>query len=76
MEGNEFSNLLNGPEEDELSGLKIEERKRQRSESHEFLDTASVTQHSHKGSVLSHNDCSDTTPIDLAKIARQASQSK
>lgn len=62
-EGNEFLNLENGPEENELSGLKSEERKRQRIEAHEFSDTTLINQHAHKGSVLSHNDCSEPPPL-------------
>lgn len=34
--GNVFQKLTNGPEEEELNGLKLEERKRQRIEAHEF----------------------------------------
>lgn len=75
-EGSEFLKSFNGPEEDELSGLNIEERKRQRSEAHEFSDTTIFNQHSHQGSVLSHNDCPDTTTNVLATLARQASHPK
>lgn len=37
-EGNSFVIFSSGPDEEELSRLKLEERKRQHSEAHEFSD--------------------------------------
>lgn len=50
-EGNTFNN---GPADEELVGLKLEERKRQRSEAHGLSDTAMSHNISHRNLLFSH----------------------
>lgn len=83
-EGKDNSNFGDGPEEDELDGLQIMERKRMRGgpDCFEVMDTIGDFQHgpgnmrgnTSTGVVLSEMDCSTPSESELAKLALQASQ--
>lgn len=62
-----------GLDTDELDGLKLEERKRQRIEAHLSGVQTHPTDITNKESTLSYNDCVETSITELAKLARQAS---
>lgn len=72
--GNANSLNNNGPEEEELDGLSLEERKRRRSEAHGFISTGINKETSSMDSVLSNGDCSESHTQSLATLAQQASQ--
>ncbi|KAL8156424.1 hypothetical protein AgCh_001495 [Apium graveolens] len=85
--GGENSNVsagyfkTNGPTEDELVGLNIEERKRRRSglDTKEYMETdrsIGDTEISPMEAILSNKDCIVSSSPALAKLAMQASQSK
>lgn len=76
MEGNPGTTLVDGPEDDELDGLRLEERKRQRSEAHVYSNMDFDKVNKTTDAVLSHNDCTESHSTYLAKLARQASQSQ
>ena len=69
---NSFNNY--GPEEDELDGLNLEERKRRRSEAHGFISTGFNKETVPMESVLSNVDCTESHTQFLAQLAQQASQ--
>lgn len=76
-EGNQFKKSGFGPqEEEELSGLMFEERKRQRSENEGLFEKVVSGNNSTTDSGLSGLDYSDSSPQFLAKLAVQASQPK
>lgn len=65
----------NGPLNEELTGLNIEERKRRRSgpEDNNYMDTDGGIVTLFPGAVLSQVDCATPLPTDLAELAKQAS---
>lgn len=63
----------NGLDSDELYGLNMEERKRQRSEAHVTISQIKQTIVSPMDSTLSNDDCVETSSDFLAKLAEQAS---
>lgn len=73
-EGNPNKGFNNGLDSEELYGLNLEERKRQRSEAHYTTTQTQQTDVSTKASTLSTADCVETSTIVLAKLAEQASQ--
>lgn len=73
--GNNYGLDLNGPEEEELDGLNLEERKRRRSEAHVFNGTGLEKEKNTMEPGLSTADCPDSQTILLAKLTQQASQS-
>lgn len=68
----------NGPTEDKLVGLNIEERKQRRSglDTNEFMDISGSHGLVHTDSVLSKVDFSEASPDILARLVNQASQTK
>lgn len=64
----------NGLDPEELYGLNMEERKRQRSEAHITTTKNTKNDTPNSGSTLSGSDCVETTPQFLATLAEQASQ--
>lgn len=82
--GKANSNIDDGPEEDEFIGLELVERKRMRGgpTSYEIMDTEGGLRMEagnkqnivNPNIVLSEMDCSTSSPIELAKLALQASQ--
>ncbi|KAL1805925.1 hypothetical protein ACET3Z_028993 [Daucus carota] len=83
--GKNNSNFNNGPEEEELIGLQVTERKRMRGDpdTYAIMDTEGglAKESGGKGMenrnpdvVLSEIDCSTSSNSNLAKLARQASQ--
>ena len=63
-----------GLDSDELYGLNLEERKRQRTEAqYQALQTNQMDRPT-KDSTLSYEDCVETSSTVLAKLAQQASQ--
>lgn len=73
-EGNYFSKQTDGPELDELNGLIVEERKRQRTGLNENMDLDKSYNTVTSDSGLSREDCTESSSSDLAKLAQQASQ--
>lgn len=70
-----FDNLENnGVDNDELYGLNLEERKRQRSQAHSFMDQTKQKNSANMDSTLSNVDCVGTPDTVLAKLAEQASR--
>lgn len=70
-----FNNSLTGPDEEELIGLQVEDRKRRRNgpyENESMITDGGILQHT--DSVLSNADCSESSVPDLATLAQQASQ--
>lgn len=68
---------LNGPIEDELTGLNLDERKRiRRPGDNEFMEIEGGNGLSSTKIALSRSDCAASSPEILAKIAMQASQAK
>lgn len=67
---------FNGPTDEELNGLNIEERKRRRSGPSDsvFMDTECNNKELHTDAVLSNKDCAASSTNVLAMIALQASQ--
>ena len=74
-EGNPFNTYSIGPEDDKLDMLNLEERKQRRSETPVIMKT-SIQEPTLKESILSTADCTESRPNFLAKLARQAIQSK
>lgn len=73
-EGNTSTIFYDGPESEKLNGLKLEDRKRQRSEAHDVMQTVNQGETTPKDSVLSNDDCTETSLNYLATLTRQASQ--
>lgn len=83
-QGGNDSNFINGPDEEELIGLQLSERKRMRGgpNNFEIMDTAGgltkdIMQEQITGTSgvdLSKMDCSSSSKLDLATLAMQASQ--
>ena len=73
-EGNSNKNESNGSDQEELYGLSLEERKRQRTKTQVNVAQTKQKDISVKDSTLSHEDCVETSSIFLAKLARQAGQ--
>lgn len=76
LEGKPGKTLVDGPEDDELDGLPLEERKRQRSEAHVYSNMDFDKVNKTTDAVLSHNDCTKSHSTYLAQLVRQASQSQ
>ena len=72
--GNSNSSNTNGLDADELYGLNLEERKRQRKEAQYTVLQTQQTDTTIKEPTLSNGDCAGTFPILMTKLATQASQ--
>lgn len=65
--------IMGGPSGDEMDGLDLEERKRKRF-GPIFTDNMEVGNNVSNGSVLSTADCTESSKIRLATLAKQASR--
>lgn len=63
-----------GPDEEELDGLNLEERKRRRSEAHGYTSNLVIDENTTMETGLSTNDCSDSLNQQTATLAQQASR--
>lgn len=62
-----------GPEEEELDGLNLQERKRRRSEAHGY-NSHVINDKITMEAVLSGNDCTESLNEQTATLAKQASR--
>lgn len=74
LEGNKFLNVNDGPGNEELSGLDLEERKRKRLGPKDIIESEMVVNTNPTDSVFSNTDYAGTSQTYLAQLALQASQ--
>lgn len=74
LEGNRILSVIDGPGDDELNGLEIEERKRKRIGPVEVVESEMVDSTNIMDSVFSKTDYTESSNTFLAQLAMQASQ--